>query len=92
MASYSREEAADRAGVSVGLLSRIVELEILGGHSGDGFSESDIRKIGLIGDFVEGGLPLDALALLAAELKSGRLTLSFMDSRSSALYGRWAKA
>jgi adenylate cyclase len=84
MASYSRQEAADRAGVSADLLSRMLELEVLGPHSGEAFSASDVGKIGLIGDFVEGGLPLEALA---AEMKTGRLTLSFMDSPAFRLSG-----
>jgi adenylate cyclase len=77
MATYSRQEAADRAGVSVELLTQMLELGALASPSGGAFSESDVRKIGLIGDFVDGGLPLEGLA---AQMKSGELTLSFMDS------------
>lgn len=77
MASYSRQEAANRAGVSVDLLSQMLELGILGSHSGEAFSPVDVDKIGLVADFVEGGLPLEGLA---AEMKSGVLTLSFMDN------------
>ncbi|HWO09313.1 MAG TPA: adenylate/guanylate cyclase domain-containing protein, partial [Polyangiaceae bacterium] len=83
MATYSGPEAADRAGISVEMLTRIVELGAVELPSTESFSESDVRKIALIRDFVEGGLPLEGLA---TQIKTGRLTLSFLDSASSDLF------
>ena len=77
MTDYSRQEAAERAGVSVEELTQMLELGMLGARGDDRLSSGDIRKIGIIRDLAAAGLPLTALA---AELKSGRLSLDFMDN------------
>jgi len=41
MTTYSRTEAADRAGVSVDWLTRLVDLEIVKPAEGDRFSAGD---------------------------------------------------
>lgn len=58
MATYSRHEVAERAGVGVELVSRMLDLGMLGSVDRDTFTTADIRKIGLVRDLVEGGLPL----------------------------------
>ncbi|MEP6808457.1 MAG: hypothetical protein ABI978_07630, partial [Chloroflexota bacterium] len=77
MVDYSRAEAAVRAGISLDQLNRIVELEVLGSRTGDRFTNADIRTMGVVRDLLAGGLPLDALA---AEMKTGRLSLDFLDN------------
>lgn len=77
MADYSRQEAAERAGIGLDDLNRLLELEVLGRGKDDRFTSGDVRKIGLIRDLTTGGLSLEALA---AELKTGRLSLDFMDN------------
>ncbi len=77
MADYSRQEAAERAGVSVEQLTHLVEIGVLGSLDDDRFTPADIRKVGLIQSMVAGGLPLDGLV---AELKTGRLTLGFLEN------------
>ena len=77
MIEYSKQEAADRAGVSIEELTQILELGMLGDRGDDRLTAGDIRKVGLIRDLAASGLPLMALA---AELKTGRLSLDFMDN------------
>ncbi len=55
----------------------MLELGMLGARGDDRLSSGDIRKIEIIRDLAAAGLPLTALA---AELKSGRLSLDFMDN------------
>jgi class 3 adenylate cyclase len=83
MATYSRLEAAERAGISSEMLTRILELGAVELPVGETFSESDVRKIALIRDFVDGGLPLEGLA---TQIRTGRMTLSFLESPSSDLF------
>lgn len=77
MGEYSKQEAAERAGVSVEELTRMLELEMLGRHDDAQLTSGDIRKIGLVRDLSAAGLPLEALA---AEIKTGRLALDFLDN------------
>ncbi|MEA2676052.1 MAG: adenylate cyclase [Chloroflexota bacterium] len=77
MSDYSRQQAAERADVSVDQLTQILELGMLGERADDRFTSGDIRKIGLVRDLTAAGLPLDALA---AELKTGHIALDFLDN------------
>jgi class 3 adenylate cyclase len=80
---YSRQEAADRAGISVEELSRLVELEILQPADGDRFTRADVRKADLVGSLVSGGLPLEGIA---AVVRSGALPLDFINSPAYARF------
>ena len=82
-ADYSRAEAAERAGISVEVLDRIVEVGGLHPAEGDRFTRSDIRKADLIGSLMAGGLPLEGLA---AVLNQGLVSLDFLDSPSYARF------
>jgi adenylate cyclase len=77
MGDYSRQEVAERAGVSVQDVSRLVELGILEPGDGDRFSVGDVRRLALVQSFVAGGIPLEGLA---AELHNGDLSLAWLDS------------
>jgi hypothetical protein len=81
---YSRQEAAERAGVGVDDLDPLVELGVLTPDDGGRFSAGDVRRIGLIRSFVTAGIPLDGLA---ADLRQGGLSLAWLDSPS---YDRYA--
>jgi hypothetical protein len=75
--TYTRSEAAERAGFSPEELGRFADLGILHPGEGDRFSTGDIRKATLVHGMVEAGLPLEGLV---AVITSGALPLEFMDS------------
>ena len=62
METYSRQEAADRAGVSLEEFNRQVEAGILKPDEANRFSAGEVRKAGLIKSLQAAGLPLDGLA------------------------------
>jgi adenylate cyclase len=79
MAEFSRREAADRAGVSLDLADRFVQLELVTPDAQDRFTAGGVRKLGLIANLVAGGVPADGLA---AAVKSGSLSIDFLDDSS----------
>jgi len=76
-------ETAERAGVSVAELSRLVELGILKPDEEDRFSEGDVRRVGVIHSLVAAAIPLD---LLADALRRGDLSLDFIDDPAYSLF------
>ena len=76
MNGYSLPEAAERAGISVDELSRQVELAIRFPDDDGRFTLGAVRKAAMAQSLAAGGVPLEGLA---AELKSGRLSLDFLD-------------
>jgi adenylate cyclase len=81
---YSRNEAAERAGVEVPYLDRLVDLRILTPDAQDRFSGGDVRRV-LMATSLEGaGIPLDAVA---DAVRRGALSLDFLDA---AAYERFA--
>ena len=84
MTWYSREDAAERAGVEPYYLVRLVDLAILAPEEPDRFSPGDVRRV-LMAKSLEGaGIPLDGVA---AAIQRGALSLAFMDAAS---YERFA--
>ena len=84
MTRYSREIAAERAGVEPSYLVRLVDLGILAPEDPDRFSPGDVRRV-LMAKSLEGaGMPLEGVA---AGIQSGALSLSFLDAAS---YERFA--
>ncbi len=85
---YAEAQAAERAGLSVEELSRLVELGILEPDAEGRFTQGDVRRAGLVGSLATAGIPLDGLG---AAMRSGRVTLDFLDEpayeRFSALSG-----
>jgi adenylate cyclase len=79
MGEYSRAQAAERAGVSLGDLARLVELGILTPDGSDQFSAGDVRRLLLVESFVAAGISLDGLA---AAIRQGTQSLAFLDSPS----------
>jgi adenylate cyclase len=80
---YTREEAAWRAGVSVEALDALVGMAILAPDPDGRFSEGDVRRIGVAYRLEAAGIPLD---LLADALRTGDLTLAFMDDTAYGVF------
>jgi adenylate cyclase len=70
-------QTAERAGVRVDDLSRLVDLGILEPGEGDRFSVGDVRRVALLQSFVAAGIPLEGLA---ADMRKGDISLSWLDS------------
>jgi adenylate cyclase len=84
VATYSKQEAADRAGISLDDLDRQVEAGALTPEKADQFSAGDVRKAGLIKSLEAAGIPLDGLG---EAIRQGGLNLGFMDDM---IYERFA--
>ena len=80
---YEVAVTAKRAGTSVEDLHHLVELGILRPDADGRFSEGDIRRVGVIHGLVAASVPLD---LLASALRSGELSLDFVDDPSYSLF------
>jgi adenylate cyclase len=76
---FSRGEAAARAGIDQDTLDEVVRLGIVQPGDGDRFSEGTVRKLGLVGTLLVGGIPAAAIARV---LGSGGFSLDFLDNPS----------
>jgi adenylate cyclase len=76
MATFSRAETAERAGVSEAEISRLVELGMLVPGDGDQFAASDSRRASLVQSFEAGGISAESLA---EAIHRGDVDLAFMD-------------
>jgi adenylate cyclase len=85
MSAYSREELAERAGVGVEYIDRLVGLGLLNPADGsEPFGPSDVYRIRLVIACEQAGLPAESLS---EAVKAGRVTLSFLDLPH---YRRWS--
>ena len=84
MAQYSRAEAADRAGVAMGYLDQLIELAIITPDGDDRLTRGDVRRAQMAQTLEQAGIKPEELA---AGLRDGHLSLSFMDSSA---YERFA--
>jgi adenylate cyclase len=83
-AVLSRQQTADRAGVSVDVVDRYVQLGLIAPGERDRFSGGDVRRV-MIGQTLQtSGIPLEALVDIVAR---GEASLAFLDSP---LYERFA--
>jgi adenylate cyclase len=76
---YSRENAAERAGVEPDYLVRLVDLSVLVPGEPDRFSPGDVRRVLMAKSLEDAGIPLDGVA---AAIKRGALSLDFLDAAS----------
>jgi adenylate cyclase len=76
---FSRDEAAARAGIDLDTLDELVGLAIVKPGADDRFGEGAVRKLGLVGTLLAGGIPA---AAIAGEIESGRFSLDFLDNAS----------
>ena len=81
--TYTREDAAWRAGVSVEALDGLVDMAIITPDADGRLSEGDVRRIGVAYRLEAAGIELD---LLADALRSGDLTLGFMDDAAYSVF------
>jgi adenylate cyclase len=77
MAELMRVEAADKAGVEPEYVDRLIELGIVVPDANDRLTTGDVRRMQLARTLEGAGIGLEALA---AGLRSGRLSLGFMDT------------
>lgn len=84
MTWYSREDAAERAGVEPSYLVRLVDLGIFAPEEPDRFSSGDVRRVLMARSLEGAGIPLDGVA---AGIQTGALSLDFLDA---AAYERFA--
>jgi adenylate cyclase len=75
--TYDVAEAAERAGISVPELRRLVELGIIEPDGAGEFTGGHLRKIGVVTALMAAGIPLDGLG---AAIRQGRVTLDFLDA------------
>jgi adenylate cyclase len=81
---YSRDTAAERAGVEPSYLVRLVDLGILIPEKPDRFSPADVRRVMMARSLEGAGIPLEGVV---AALARGTLSLAFLDAAS---YERFA--
>ena len=79
MTWYSRENAAERAGVEPHYLVRLVDLGILAPGEPGRFSQGDVRRVLMAKSLEDAGIPLDSVA---AAIQRGALSLDFLDAAS----------
>ena len=88
MEAYEPEEAAQRSGIGVDELHRLVELGILTPAEDNRFTSSHLRRAALVNSLAASGIPLDSLG---AVIRDGVVSLDFIDApafeRFSALSG-----
>jgi adenylate cyclase len=83
MGGLTREELAQRAGVPVDFVHRLVHFRIV--FVGEGsFTDGDVRRARFVLGLEQGGVPLDAVG---AAVRSGALSLAFFDASSWDRFG-----
>ncbi|HEX5466023.1 MAG TPA: adenylate/guanylate cyclase domain-containing protein [Candidatus Limnocylindrales bacterium] len=81
---YSRQEAAERAGVDVAMLDRLIDLGILELAEPDQVTAADVRRAQLAKSLEEAGIPLDGVA---RAVKRGALSFAFLDAAAYDRFG-----
>jgi adenylate cyclase len=85
MDGSTREALAERAGVDVRYVDRLIELGILvQPESRSLFSQGDVRRARLVRGLEEGGLPLEGIGIA---VRNGDLSFRFLDLESWGWYG-----
>ena len=77
MKIHEATEAADRAGITVDELRRLVDLGIVQPDADGRYRPGDVRRAGLVGSLIEAGIPLDGLA---DAIRDGLVSLDFLDA------------
>lgn len=77
MTTYSRTETAERAGVAVEKVSRLVELGILKPRVEDRFTKGDVYRTELVQSLERAGISVEGLA---AAIERNALSLDFADA------------
>ena len=77
MIEYSREDAAERGGVELHYLRRLVDLGIIAPEEPDRFSPGDVRRVLMARSLEDAGIPLEGVA---AAIQHGALSLEFLNA------------
>jgi class 3 adenylate cyclase/DNA-binding transcriptional MerR regulator len=77
MTDYAPEEAAERAGVEPAYLARLIEVGALTPTVPGRYSPGDVRRVLMVRSLEEAGISLEGLG---AAIRSGKLSLDFMDT------------
>jgi adenylate cyclase len=77
VSGFTRQEVAQRAGVDLDYLDRLVELGVLTPAAGDAFSPGDVLRARWLQSFEGAGVPLDGMA---AAVRDGTLSFSYLDA------------
>ena len=77
MIEYSREDAAERGGVELHYLRRLVDLGIIAPQEPDRFSPGDVRRVLMARSLEDAGIPLEGVA---AAIQHGALSLEFLNA------------
>jgi adenylate cyclase len=80
----TREALAERAGVDLGYVDRLLDLGILATQRADHFAPGDLRRVRLLRGLEQGGLPLEGIATL---VRDGSLSFDFLDLPSWDWFG-----
>lgn len=84
MATYSKREAAERAGVGLDYMDRLAELNIVRADDEGSFTSGQVKRAQLTRSLDMAGIPLEGLA---AGLARGTISLDFLESEQ---YERFA--
>ncbi len=85
MSEFTREGLAERAGVALAYVDRLIELGIvIPTETGSMFSEGDMRRVRLVHGLEQGGLPIEGMS---AAVRNGDLSFAFLDLPSWSWYG-----
>jgi len=80
---YDLTEAAERSGVTAEELARFCDLGILTPDDDGRFNAGHLRRAGLVKSLVASGIPLEGLG---AAIRSGAVTLAFLDAQQFARF------
>jgi len=85
VSEFTREGLAERAGVALAYVDRLIELGIvIPTETGSMFSEGDMRRVRLVHGLEQGGLPIEGMS---AAVRNGDLSFAFLDLPSWSWYG-----
>ena len=79
VSGFSRQEAAERAGIEVDYVDRQVALGIVRPGNDKRFSTGDVRRLGLVATLERAGLPLEGIA---HQIASDQISLDFLDGEA----------
>ena len=82
--SFDRQGVAERAGVDLAFVERLVELGVLAPGDGDRFTTGDVQRVGVALGLERGGLSLKAVG---DATRRGDLSLGFVDQPSYHRFG-----
>lgn len=84
VADLTRQEAAERAGVTLDVVERYVDVGLVEPRAGDRFSTGDVRRVMVWRTLENAGIPLEGIVEVASR---GKASFAFLDSP---LYARFA--